>query len=88
MSVNLVSVSSKGQIVLPAEMRKTLSISEGDKLAVHMADGVIMLKPVKAPAEEDFLRWMDEAKEWAASVGYEESDVQAAIQSVRGRKRA
>ena len=88
MNVNLVSVSSKGQIVLPSEMRKVLSISEGDKLAVHMADGVIMLKPVKTPTAEDFLDWMDEAKAWAASVGYEESDISDAIQSVRRKRGA
>ena len=87
MSVNLVSVSSKGQVVLPAEMRKVLSISEGDKLAVHMADGVIMLKPVKTPTAEDFLDWMDEAKAWAASVGYEEKDINAVIQCVRENQR-
>ena len=44
-----------------------------------------MRKPVKTPTEDEFLRWMDEAQAWAATVGYEESDVDAAIQAVRGK---
>ena len=34
MNVDIVRVSSKGQISLPVDMRKALSISDGDGLAV------------------------------------------------------
>ena len=86
MDTALVTVSTKGQIVLPANIRRSLSISGGDRLAVQMVEGVIMLRPVKVPAAEDFKRWMDEAREWAASAGYAEDDVQEVIQSVRRKK--
>ena len=86
MDTTLVTVSTKGQVVLPAEVRRTLAIADGDRLAVHVSDGVIMLKPVKIPSAEDFKQWMDEARDWAASVGYQEEDVDKIIKSVR-RKR-
>ena len=44
MSIDVLTVSSKGQIVLPAEMRKRLSIGSGAKLAAYASDDVIMLK--------------------------------------------
>ena len=84
--MDVVTVSSKGQVVLPAGMRAALSIADGDRLAVYAADGIIMMKPVKLPTQQEFLRHLDEAKEWAASVGYKEEDVSDVIKDVRKRK--
>lgn len=83
MAVEVLTVSSKGQIVLPAPIRKALSIASGDKLAAYTIDDTIMLKPVKVPTEDDFKAWLDEAQEWAENAGYEASDVAEIIKSVR-----
>ena len=64
MSVDILTVSSKGQIVLPAPIRKALSISSGDKLAAFASKDAILLKPIKLPSEEQFESWLDEAREW------------------------
>jgi AbrB family looped-hinge helix DNA binding protein len=87
MSIDVLTVSSKGQIVLPAEMRKRLSIGSGAKLAAYASDDVIMLKLITIPTERDFSERLDEAREWAASVGYQESDVNDIIKEVRRKKR-
>ena len=86
--MDMVTVSSKGQVVLPASMRAALSIGDGDKLAVYETNGIIMMKPVKLPTERDFKKHLDEAKEWAATVGYQEEDVADAIKAVRRLKRS
>lgn len=88
MSSEVLSVSSKGQVVLPAKLRKQLSIKSGDHLAVYTSGDVIMLKKIEMPREEDFKAHLDEAQAWARSVGYRESDVDGAIAAVRARKRA
>lgn len=87
MSVEVITVSSKGQIALPAEMRKRMSINKGDKFAAYEDGNVIMLKPLKLPTEDDFKAWLSEAQEWATSVDLTENDIDEAINSVRGRKR-
>ncbi len=87
MGVEVLTVSSKGQISIPLEIRKKMSIARGDKMAVYASDDVIMLKPIKIPSEDDFEQLLDEAQEWAASVGYQESDVNDIIKSVRRKKR-
>ena len=46
-----------------------------------------MLKRIDLPTEEDFILSLDEAADWAASVGYVEKDVNDIIQSVRKKKR-
>lgn len=88
MSSDVLAVSSKGQVVLPANLRRKLSIKSGDHLAVYASGDVIMLKKIEMPKDEDFKSLLDEAQAWAKSVGYQESDVNDAIATVRARKRA
>ena len=83
MSVEVLTVSSKGQIVLPADIRKKMEINSGDKLAAYVYNDVIMLKVIKMPTESDFKKDLDAAKAWAASVGYKESDIASIIKDVR-----
>ena len=87
MSVDVLTVSSKGQIALPAKIRKALSINTGDRLAVFTSDDVIMLKAVKVPTAEEFKMKLDEAADWAKQVGYEESDVDNIVKSVRKNRK-
>ena len=53
----LTKVTRKGQITLPAEIRRTLGIKEGDKIALSIADSgkaEVLLKPVRSVAEMTF----------------------------------
>ena len=75
MKMQVLTVSSKGQISLPISIRKMLSIGTGDKLVAYASGDAIMLKTLKLPTAQEFEKSLDEAQKWAASVGYEESDV-------------
>lgn len=86
MDAQVLTVSSKGQISLPIDIRKRLSIDAGDKLVVYATGDMIMLKTLKLPTPEEFEASLDEARAWAASVGYEENDVNDIIKSVRKGK--
>lgn len=54
------SVTRKGQITLPAEIRRSLGIKEGDKVMVSLVSGpdneqlLAVLKPVRSVAERTF----------------------------------
>lgn len=87
MNTQVLTVSSKGQISLPIAIRKMLSIDAGDKLVAYTSGDVIILKTLKLPTAEEFKSSLDEAQKWAASVGYEEGDVDDIIKTVRRRKR-
>ena len=86
MSVEVVTVSSKGQVVLPMDMRKSLSVSDGDTLAAFATDKVIVLRPCRLPTAEEFSEWLEEAESWAKEAGYGEDDVAGVIQSVRSKQ--
>ncbi len=88
MDMQVLTVSSKGQIALPVSLRKMLSIDTGDKLVAYTSGDVIMLKVLKLPTAEEFEESLKEAQSWAASAGYQESDVEGIIKSARKKKRA
>ena len=87
MGIEVVTVSAKGQVVLPMEMRKALSISDGAALAAFATDKVIVLKPIEMPTAEEFSKWLKEAQKWAKKAGYKKTDLADVVQSVRKVKR-
>jgi AbrB family looped-hinge helix DNA binding protein len=46
--MTLSTVSSKGQITLPAQIRASLGINSKDKVQILLRDNEIVLKPVKS----------------------------------------
>ena len=87
MNTQILKVSSKGKISLTVSIRKLLSISSGDKLVAYASGDTIILKALKLPTAEEFEASLNEAQEWAASVGYSERDVDEIIKSVRKKKK-
>lgn len=87
MNAQVLTVSSKGQISLPVEMRRKMSIDTGDKLVAYASGDTIMLKTLKLPSAEEFDAMLSEAQQWAASVGYKEEDVTDMIKGYRREKR-
>lgn len=44
--MSIVKLSSKGQIVIPAEIREYLKLDEGDKVLIEKKNHDIVIKPV------------------------------------------
>jgi AbrB family looped-hinge helix DNA binding protein len=87
MAIDILSVSSKGQIVLPVEMRKKLGIEAGSKLAAYAWGDIIILKPIDIPTEDDFRKSLNEAAAWAKEAGYKEDDVSDIIKTYRKNRK-
>ena len=86
MSNEVLTVSSKGQVVLPSAVRKQLSITTGSKLATFVIEDMIVLKRIDMPTIDQFKAHLAEARAWASEVGYKETDVKDIIKSVRQNK--
>jgi len=50
--IEIVKLTSKGQLVIPQEIREELKLKEGDKLMLLKENGTVLLKPVKQMGRE------------------------------------
>ena len=83
-------MSSKGQIVIPEDIRVQLGLAPGDHFVVTSVSGAIIIKRIEPPSLEDFGEWADrlvtKARVQAKESGMTEEDVKEAVRKVRGRK--
>ncbi len=56
---DIIKVSSKGQIVIPREVRKKIGVKGGEKLLVLTRDGDILLRKTKEPSFEEMGKRID-----------------------------
>lgn len=52
MDVEVVKLSSRGQLVIPEDMREDLDLKKGEKLLLVERGGVILMKSVRTVGEE------------------------------------
>ena len=78
-------MSSKGQVVIPEEIRKRLGLKTGDQFVVVGEKDVVILKAISPPSMEDFDGIIADARRQARRFGMKRSDIAAAIAKVRGK---
>ncbi len=85
--VEFTSVSSRGQVVIPNDIRKQMGLEEGTKLMVF-SDGVnLLMKPIMPPSAASFKKLIQDGHRYAKEAGLKKGDVEEAIQKVRRRAR-
>ena len=86
-TVDITSVSSKGQVVIPRTFRKNLGIETGAKLLV-LSDGVnLLLKPMEEPKLDAFKRLINESRRYAREAGLKRENISQVIRKVRNANR-
>lgn len=79
-------MSSKGQVVIPEEIRKRLGLKAGSQFVVVGEKDVVILKAISPPSMEEFDRLILEVRRQARQAGMRRSDITGAIARVRGLK--
>ena len=79
-------MSSKGQVVIPEEIRDRLGLRAGIQFVVIGERDVVILKALKAPSMTEFDDLIKKAKKQARKSGMKRSDVTKATTKVRGRR--
>jgi AbrB family looped-hinge helix DNA binding protein len=85
-TVETTKMSSKGQIVIPEEIRKRLGLKAGDKFLVMGDKDVVILKSISAPPVGEFDDLIAQARKQAERVGMKRSDVMEAVAKSRVHK--
>ena len=79
-------MSSKGQIVIPEDIRKRLGLKPGAQFVVVGQNDVVILKTITQPSMNEFDPLISEARKQAKKAGMKKTDITAAIQKIRSRK--
>ena len=78
-------MSSKGQVVIPEDIRKQLKLKPGVQFVVVGEKDVVILKAISAPSMEDFDALIVEARLKGKEAGLRKSDIAAAVAKARGK---
>lgn len=78
-------LSSKGQIVIPEEIRKRLGLEPGTQFVVVGEGDTVVLKAIVAPDLRQFDELLADARRAARKAGLKRADINAAIEQVRAK---
>jgi len=79
-------MSSKGQVVIPEDIRKRLGFKAGSQFVVVGENDVVILKAISPPSMEEFDPLISKARRQAKQAGMKRSDIAAAIAKARANK--
>ena len=86
-----IKMSSRGQIVIPQDIREEIKASEGTIFSVVSSKDAIILKKISVPSKEDLIKELGvialEGRKRAEKLGIKESDVPELVQRFRKSKR-
>ncbi|HPC65580.1 MAG TPA: AbrB/MazE/SpoVT family DNA-binding domain-containing protein [Anaerohalosphaeraceae bacterium] len=79
-------MSSKGQVVIPDAIRKTLGLENGCQFLVVGEKDAVILKTISAPSKKEVGSLLSKARKAAKAAGLQPDDISDAITKVRDKK--
>ena len=79
-------LSSKGQVVIPEEIRLRLGLKEGTQFVVVGDRDVVIFKAITPPAMSEFDELLRTARGAARKAGMKPADVKRAVAKVRASR--
>ena len=87
MEVETTKMSSKGQIVIPQDLREELDIEEGTLFAVIGTKDTIILKKLETPSKESLIKDLEnmakQGRKRLESKGIKEEDINDLVHKAR-----
>ncbi len=82
---DITKMSSRGQVVIPQELRDRMHLSEGSKFVVVGMEDTIILKKMEPPRWEDFDRAISSLRKFGKKRSITEKRVEKAVRDIRRR---
>jgi len=82
-NVEITSVSSRGQVVIPQSLRDKMKIQTGEKFVVIGEEDTIVLKKLEMPSFNGIDKLLKKTRDFAKKKGINGSDVEEAIKQAR-----
>jgi AbrB family looped-hinge helix DNA binding protein len=84
-TLSTTKLSSKGQVVIPEEIRKNLHLQTGAQFIVMGKDDVVILKIITPPSRKDLTTLISETRAKARAAGLTKQDIKQAIEKARNK---
>lgn len=85
-NIETTTLSSKGQVVLPQDVRERLGLKEGSKFLVMAEEDTVILKAIKPIPREKFDSMLKATREAVKKAGITPDDLDKAIARVRNAR--
>jgi AbrB family looped-hinge helix DNA binding protein len=79
-------MSSKGQVVIPEDIRNRLGLETGAQFVVVGDNDVVIFKTIQKPSMSEFDNLVRQAREQAKASGMKRADIKKAVSRVRGKR--
>ena len=83
---DVTKMSSRGQIVIPQELRERMNLEEGSKFAVVGMEDTIILKKLAPPKWEDFDKAISNLRRFGKEKDITDKKVDKAVHDIRRRR--
>ena len=83
--IEVTSISSRGQVVIPQGIRDDLNIQEGEKFVVIGEDDTIILKKLEMPSFKGMDNLLKKTREFAKNNKIKPEDVEEAVKRTRSK---
>ena len=83
-SIDIGTISARGQVAIPSEIREKMHLKEGEKVLFILEGDTVLMKKVSSLSWEEITKPLRAA---AKRAGLKESDVPKIVERVRKRKR-
>jgi len=80
-------LTSKGQVVIPEDVRNRLKLKPGTQFIVFGSDDSVIFKTISPPSKDELMDILKDARRQARQAGMKKSDITKAIKEVRAEKR-
>ena len=78
-------MSSKGQVVIPEEIRKRLGLEAGDQFVVVADKDTVIMKTISPPSTDEFDTLIADARKQARKAGLKQADIDSIISDIQNR---
>jgi AbrB family looped-hinge helix DNA binding protein len=89
MAIEIIKMSSKGQVVIPQDIRQHINADEGSLFAVMSNKDVVILKKIETPSKEKLMAELEsiakEGKIRLQKKGIKEEDIPKIVEKSRKR---
>lgn len=86
MKPSTTKMSSKGQVVIPEDIREQLGLTAGTQFVVVGDRDVVILKTITAPSMSEFDSLIGEARRQAKTAKMSRTDIQKAVKAEKVKK--